>query len=62
MKILIHFKDDKKCEKVEFRRSVLSPIEDAYKRTKQFIDSTLQGKTIHIECGNFKNYYLANNN
>ena len=62
MRILIHFKDNKKCEKVEFRRSVLSSVEDTYKRAKQFINSTLQGKTIYIDCDDFKNYYLSNDN
>ena len=62
MRILIHFKDNKKCEKVEFRRSVLSSVEDVYKRAKQFINSTLQGKTIYINCDDFKNYYLSNDN
>ena len=62
MRILIHFKDNKKCEKVEFRRSVLSSVEDTYKRAKEFINSTLQGKTIYIECDDFKKYYLSNTN
>lgn len=62
IRILIHFKDDKKCDKVEFRRGSTSSIEDVYTRAKQFINSTLQGKTIYIEDDNFKNYYLLNNN
>lgn len=60
--IKIHFKDNKKPEKIHFKRSVLSSMEDMHERVKQFINSALCGRTIYIQYDNFKNYYLSNNN